>query len=54
MNIIHQIMYTQIFYPSKNYYNLEFYSSIWFVFIKFCINGPTFWYADGSVSAAWP
>ena len=43
MNIIHQIMYTQIFYPNKNYYNLDFYSSPWFVFIKFCINGPTFW-----------
>ena len=43
MNVIHQIMYTQIYYPTKNYYNIEFYSSPLFVFIKFCINGPTFW-----------
>ena len=43
MNIIHQLMYNQIFFPTKNYYNLEFYSSVLFVFIKFCINAPTFW-----------
>ena len=43
MNVIHQIMYTQIYFPTKNYYNIEFYSSPLFVFIKFCINAPTFW-----------
>ena len=43
MNIIHQIMYTQVYFPTKNFYNLEFYSHPMFFFIKFCINAPTFW-----------
>ena len=43
MSVILQIIYTQIFLPTKNFYNFEFYSSPVFIFIKLCINAPTFW-----------
>ena len=43
MCVIHQIMYTQIYLPSKNFYNFEFYSHVLFIFVKLCINASTFW-----------
>ena len=43
MSIVHQIMYTQIFLPTKNFYNVEFYANPSFIFIKLCINASTFW-----------
>ena len=43
MSVILQMIYTQIFLPTKNFYNFEFYSSFAFIFIKLCINAPTFW-----------
>ena len=48
MTIVNQIMNTQNDLPSKNYYNFEFYSSFYFIFIKICVNASTFWIAlDG-------
>ena len=38
MSVILQIIYTQIFLPTKNFYNFEFYSSILFILVKLCIN----------------
>ena len=43
MFIIHQIMYTQIYLPTKNFYNVEFYSHNAFILVKFCINASIFW-----------
>ena len=43
MCIVHQFMYSQIYLPSKNFYNVEFYSSPFFFLIKLCVNGSTFW-----------
>ena len=43
MCIVHQFMCTQIYLPSKNFYNVEFYSNPFFFLIKFCVNGSTFW-----------
>ena len=43
MSVILQIIYTQIFLPTKNFYNFEFYSSILFILVKLCINASTFW-----------
>ena len=43
MIIVHQFMYTQIYLPSKNFYNIDFYSSFGFIFVKFCTNASTFW-----------
>ena len=43
MIIVHQFMYTQIYLPTKNFYNIEFYSSYGFTFIKFCTNASIFW-----------
>ena len=43
MTIVNQIMNTQNDLPSKNYYNFEFYSSFYFIFIKICVNASTFW-----------
>ena len=43
MFIIHQMMYTQIYLPTKNFYNVEFYSHNAFILVKFCINASIFW-----------
>ena len=43
MIVVYQYMYTQVFLPSKNYYNVDFYSSYGFTFVKFCTNASTFW-----------
>ena len=43
MLIIHQMMYTQIYLPTKNFYNVEFYSHNAFILVKFCINASIFW-----------
>ena len=43
MFIIHQIMYTQIYLPTKNFYNVEFYTHNAFILVKFCINASIFW-----------
>ena len=43
MSVIHQIMYTQIYLPSKYYHSVDFYSNYSFTFVKLCINASVFW-----------
>ena len=43
MNIIYQLVYSQMELPYRGFINKDFYNNIFFVFIKFCMNASTFW-----------
>ena len=43
MNIVYQLVYSQMELPYKDFINKDFYNSFAFVFIKFCMNASTFW-----------
>ena len=42
MNIIYQLVYSQMELPYRGFINKEFYNSGFFIIIKFCMNASTF------------
>lgn len=49
MNIIYQLVYSQMELPYRGFINKEFYNSKFFIIIKFCMNASTFWITLDSV-----
>ena len=43
MNIIYQLVYSQMELPYRGFINKDFYNSRFFVLIKFCMNASSFW-----------